>query len=527
MNISILKMVISEKMKVFSLMLCSICVCVAELAIPTFISVFIDDIITPHDSSLFKMYLCSFIGLSIFAILSNYIQNIYSAAICGRAISNVLLCVIDHIKKVPFRFFHKFDPAVLSRRIDDDVVDIVMFVLGNMAVCFSAVLNVFGVIILVYRVSIIWVIVLVLFVLLYCLYFSYIGEKLKIVYREYRNSTNEYFSKINFFVNNIKSIKIHSAQDYFIEKIRKSLQGFYRSNIRRAKISFFLSNNRSILNFMFYISLFSLGTYQVFNGIITVGQFVALIGYFNIIINSVSFFISMEDYYQNASVASIRLTEILEEPVEKNGTTSVDKISSIQLSGITKNYDNRCIIDDFSYTFLAGESYCIEGANGKGKSTLLSIIMGLEYPDNGSITFNSIPSNDLNFSDLRKKHFAVCEQIPFVPENSLESNLFFDDISDTGRMNDTHGIIPRNMFDNHRKLLVSQLSGGERQRIALFRAILKNASVVILDEPTSALDKDGINVFLSLVNNELKDKIVIVVSHDKDIINSFSHVIHL
>lgn len=264
MNTSIIKIILKEKLKVLFLALCSIFVCLSELAVPAFISIFVDDIITPHESSSFIIYLIAFVGLSIFAIIANYVQNVYSAAICGQAINNLLLYVINHIKKVPCKFFYKYEPSMLARRIDDDVVDIVMFVLGNMAIFFSAILNAAGVIVLVYRISYIWVVILFLLICLYILYFSYIGKRLKAIYKEYRISTNYYFSKISEFVINIKSIKSHSAELYFLRKIESSLSKYYIANIKRAKVSFFLSNNRSILNSLFYMSLFSVGTYQVF-----------------------------------------------------------------------------------------------------------------------------------------------------------------------------------------------------------------------------------------------------------------------
>ncbi|WP_337485533.1 ABC transporter ATP-binding protein [Phascolarctobacterium succinatutens] len=527
MNTSIIKIILKEKLKVLFLALCSIFVCLSELAVPAFISIFVDDIITPHESSSFIIYLIAFVGLSIFAIIANYVQNVYSAAICGQAINNLLLYVINHIKKVPCKFFYKYEPSMLARRIDDDVVDIVMFVLGNMAIFFSAILNAAGVIVLVYRISYIWVVMLFLFICLYVLYFSYIGKRLKTVYKEYRNSTNHYFSKISEFVINIKSIKSHSAELYFLRKIESSLSKYYIANIKRAKVSFFLSNNRSILNSLFYMSLFSVGTYQVFYSIITVGQFVSLIGYFNIIITSVSFFINLEDYYQNASVASSRLTEILEEKADCKGSLSVSKISTVEIVNLNKSYEGRSIISNFNYKFSAGNTYCIEGPNGTGKSTILSILIGLEKPDAGDILFDSISFKALNFDEIRKNHIAVCEQTPFITEDRLYKNLFFDEHLEKIIVKDRYGVLPKSNNIENKKIIPEELSGGERQRISLLRAILKDASLILLDEPTSALDKDGVKMFLNVVNELSKDKIIIVVSHDKNIISNCSHVIHL
>ncbi|WP_293694464.1 ABC transporter ATP-binding protein [uncultured Phascolarctobacterium sp.] len=527
MNTSIVKIILNEKLKVLFLALCSICVCLSELAVPAFISIFIDDIITPHESSSFIIYLIVFVGLSFFAIMANYVQNVYSAAICGQAINNLLLYVINHIKKVPYKFFHKYEPSLLARRIDDDVVDVVMFVLGNMAIFFSAILNATGVIILVYRISYVWVIILSLFICLYVLYFNCIGKRLKAVYREYRNSTNNYFSKISEFIINIKSIKSHSAEIYFMRKIEASLLRYYIANIQRAKVSFFLSNNRSILNSLFYISLFSVGTYQVFYSIITVGQFVSLIGYFNIIITSVSFFISLEDCYQNASVASSRLTEILEEKVDSTGSLSISKISTVEIVNLNKSYEDRLVISNFNYTFSAGNTYCIEGPNGTGKSTILSMLIGLEKPDSGDILFNSISFKALNFDEIRKNHIAVCEQTPFITEDSLDKNLFFDEPPNKLAAEDKYGVLPKINNIENKKIIPELLSGGERQRISLLRAILKDASLILLDEPTSALDKEGVKLFINMINELSKDKIVIVVSHDKNVISNCSYVVHL
>lgn len=87
--------------------------------------------------------------------------------------------------------------------------------------------------------------------------------------------------------------------------------------------------------------------------------------------------------------------------------------------------------------------------------------------------------------------------------------------------------MPKSNNIENKKIIPEQLSGGERQRISLLRAILKDASLILLDEPTSALDKDGVKLFLNVVNELSKDKIIIIVSHDKNIISNCSHVIHL
>ena len=157
----------------------------------------------------------------------------------------------------------------------------------------------------------------------------------------------------------------------------------------------------------------------------------------------------------------------------------------------------------------------------------MSILIGLEKPDAGDILFNSISFKTLNFDEIRKNHIAVCEQTPFITEDSLYKNLFFDEHLEKIIVKDKYGVLPKSNNIENKKIIPEQLSGGERQRISLLRAILKDASLILLDEPTSALDKDGVKLFLNVVNELSKDKIIIIVSHDKNIISNCSHVIHL
>ena len=168
----------------------------------------------------------------------------------------------------------------------------------------------------------------------------------------------------------------------------------------------------------------------------------------------------------------------------------------IQFRGLAKEYKQRQIFSSVSVDFQASKSYLLTGKNGSGKSTLLRVMAGLLKPESGTIAF-PMTDNKQEMSwgkqlNSIRESVMYMHQSPYLFDGTVEKNLQFAlDKSLSAKLRQEKIRIALE-WSNLEDLLHSpakQLSGGEKQRIALSRAWLRGASVLLLDEPTANLDK--------------------------------------
>jgi len=177
----------------------------------------------------------------------------------------------------------------------------------------------------------------------------------------------------------------------------------------------------------------------------------------------------------------------------------------LDLHGITKSYDDRILIDDFSTRLRAGERVGVIGPNGAGKTTLLRIILGEEAPDDGEVEIGK--NTRIAYYDQKREDLD--------PDATLLESVSNQDWVEVGGKR-THVRSYLNSFlfptPTHEQK-VSTLSGGERNRLLLARLLLQDANLLILDEPTNDLDV----ITLQVLEAALVDfpGCVLVVTHDR------------
>ncbi len=200
----------------------------------------------------------------------------------------------------------------------------------------------------------------------------------------------------------------------------------------------------------------------------------------------------------------------------------------LKLSRINKSYGEgnarQKVIKDLSIIFPSSGFFSILGKSGSGKTTLLNIIGGIDSFDSGEMSLFGLNSSTLSKTDWSKIHthiisfvfqeynlldqFTVIENLRFAVPN-VEDKIF-EETLDKFELLDKKDKYP------------NQLSGGEKQRIAILRALLKESKVILVDEPTGNLDDDTSLLVINFLKELTKDKLVIMVTHDKEIADKYS-----
>lgn len=214
----------------------------------------------------------------------------------------------------------------------------------------------------------------------------------------------------------------------------------------------------------------------------------------------------------------------------------------IKAININKTYktivDEVCVFENINISIKKGEAVAVVGESGRGKTTLLNILSGLDKPTEGEIIFNDIRIDNLSeeeISDFRNKNIGFIFQHHYLLNdfNALENVLIpfkiREDKTDKSILNYAKELLEMVGLKDRIYHYPDQLSGGERQRVAVARAIIHKPLVIFADEPTGSLDrKNAENVEKILWNLKKEFNITLVVAtHSKEIASMCDRTIEM
>lgn len=195
----------------------------------------------------------------------------------------------------------------------------------------------------------------------------------------------------------------------------------------------------------------------------------------------------------------------------------------LELKNVCKKYD-REVLKKINLKFGNKGLICLVGESGSGKTTLLNIIGGLEQPDSGKVIFNGNNIKNIDSS------FYSNQLVSFINQNYnlidkytvLENILLPIELRRIRSPCNVDNILKMLGIYSLKNKKVISLSGGEKQRVAIARCIVQNTRVILADEPTGALDSENACCVMRILKNLSKQKLVIVVTHNIELANSFA-----
>tara|TARA_B100001250_G_C19816858_1_gene798942 strand:+ start:8392 stop:10119 length:1728 start_codon:yes stop_codon:yes gene_type:complete len=220
--------------------------------------------------------------------------------------------------------------------------------------------------------------------------------------------------------------------------------------------------------------------------------------------------------------------------IEKEEKTlrKINFSKSIELKNIHFKYKNRdnIILENMNFKINKGDFIGIYGESGGGKSTLLSILTGFLKPSKGEILVDDLQIEDLKYTDWMKKVSYLTQENNLIDESILKNITlefdnskidfdFFEKVCEQSGLSDFIKQLP-DKYDTEIGQKAISISGGERQRIGVARSLYAKKEFLIFDESTVNLDEANKMKFVKTINNLSKDKTILLISHDHEVIKN-------
>ena len=527
----------------------------AKTVLPLSIKFFIDNVLlgeTPDPGSLLAgaSGLLSSLNALIVALLvlgfftggMDLIRNYWTARFREDYAFNLQTALFEHVLSFPLSYFKSQQTGYILSRLSDDV-QILQYTISQYLpqIVANALYVVFAFAILC-TLNLRLTFVVVAFIPLYLLVNAVFIRRIRAAtYRE--RERQAYVSRdLAEVITGIETVKSHAAEDREVHKVSRTLRDMVDARIRNTMLSAASEYFRIGTMSLMLIAVFWFGGNEVLAGVMTVGDFVAFAVYIVTFAPTVNTFFAFPVVMQPALTSAPRLRDLFAmhgEPGAAHGTGGIVPGAvqgRLEFSGVWFGYSREDpVLRDANFVIHPGEAVAVVGRTGAGKTTLVNLILRAFVPQEGTITLDG---RDLTSLDPRwlRRQVSIVSQDLFLFHTTIEDNIrysrpdaTFEEVVEAARKAQIHDDIVR--FPEGYRTVVgergTQLSVGQRQRIAIARAFLKDAPILILDEPTSALDMQTEDQIRQTLRALVRDRTTILVSHRPSLLDLADRVLSI
>ena len=394
-------------------------------------------------------------------------------------------------------------------------------------------------------------ILLFLFIVSFYFYSLLYKKKIYNLGDQTKNFIKTLISKINFLFNAHREIKVFKKENDFIKDIT-DFSKMYSSSIKKFNVLLILPRYYSEFIFLTFIIvvtitiIFENGNNYTSYAIIGIyGAASArvapllnnMLNSYSILwnskptLNELSDYFKIEDYIEDDKKKKLFL-----KTNNKLFEANEIKMKGLQVKNLKFDYGEKEIFKNLNLDLNLNKTYCLFGPSGSGKTTFINLLVGFLKPLSGQILIKT-QNNIINSNSVSNIFSLIPQEIRLMNE-TIKQNVSLDVIpskSDESKVikalkeSGSYDFVKDLSGNINFKLdyLGENLSGGQRQRIAIARALYRESKILILDEPFSALDFETENRLMDTLNSIKKDRIIIVITHNKNLTKKFDQILNI
>jgi putative ABC transport system ATP-binding protein len=488
----------------------------------------------PISSSL-KALALFIIIVALFKALSLFCHRFSSRLVSIRVSRDLRQAYFEHIQSLPMDFYHKYDMGSLSSRVVGDAALIAEALNACLVNYLQTPFTVLSTLSLCFYTS--WKLSLIIFLgfPLIITPIIFLARRVKKISKQIQRNQETFASVLLDFLAGIQTVKVFAMEEFSLKKYRE--QNSKMAHLEQKSARYDLSS-RPIVH---TIGMFFLATallYGLYILQMNVSEVLVYCGLLYVLYEPIKKFAEENTHIQRGVAAAERMQEVLKIKPQiqdvKGAATLATLHDAIEFENVWFRYADQWILKGLSFTVRRGETVAIVGPTGSGKSTIVQLLPRLYEVQKGEIRLDGHPLQNYTQKSLRE-NIAFVPQRPFLFFDTVAENIAFGRsfsqaaILEAARLSHADEFI-QHLPQGYQTMLLEtgkNLSGGQQQRLAIARALVKKAPILVLDEATSSLDAVSEN-HIKQALGELRGKITqIIIAHRLSTIEDADKIIYL
>lgn len=462
--------------------------------------------------------------ITVWQGVGSFLGGYYLARVALGLVQDLRVALFNNLLTLPNRYFDNHASGHLISRITYNVSMVTGAATDALKVMVREGLTVvflFG-----YLVWMNWKLTLVMVAILpiIALMVSASSRKFRSQSRKIQGTMGEVTHVTSETIQGYRVVRSFGGERYESERFLAASEDNMRKQLRMTRTSAIYTPS---LQFVTYSAMALLMFLVLFlRGDSTVGDLVAYITAAGLLPKPIRQLSEVSSTIQKGLAGAESIFNQLDEVPEKDeGTVEKERVSGkLEVRNLSFTYPGteKLILDDISFNVEPGQMVALVGRSGSGKSTLANLIPRFYQSEQGAILLDDVPVEEYRLRNLRK-HIALVTQNVTLFNDTIANNIAYGDLASAPRE-----AVVRAAEDAYAKEFIDQLpngfdtlvgenglllSGGQRQRLAIARALLKNAPILVLDEATSALDVESERHIQSALDSVMKGRTTLVIAH--------------
>lgn len=513
--------------KILSLSLVSMCIAaLTEAAFARLLKPLIDGGFVDKDPATIRWVPLAIIGVFLLRGVTSFINEYTASWLTGRLVQTLREEMFVKLLRLPVSFYDREQSGRLISRIASDVNQVTEAGFNVITVAVKDGVTTLGLLALLLYTD--WQLTLICFVVMpavtACMHF--VGKRLRGLARENQLRMGQMVQVVSEAIDGRKVVKIYGGEQYEAARFHEAADALRRNQVKQSAAS---SANTGVTQLMIACALAAIlyfAALRAQHGGFSAGDFMSFLTAMMLLFAPIKRITGISQALQRGLAAAETIFQFLDEPEEKQaGLPLAGKTrGQLDLQQLSFRYpgSERPALNQISLTLNAGETVALVGSSGSGKTTLASLVPRFYEPDSGQLLLDGVPLADYALPALREQ-IALVSQDVVLFNGTVAANIAYGVLEKVGREQIIEAARAANALDFIEALPEgfdteigengTRLSGGQRQRLAIARALLKNAPLLILDEATSALDTESERLVQAALDNLMKNRTTLVIAH--------------
>ncbi|MEU4296795.1 ABC transporter ATP-binding protein [Kitasatospora aureofaciens] len=488
----------------------------------------IDDMLIPHRLSLFFPIALAYALLALLSGVLGFADRVTSTWVSERFLLILRSDVFRHLQGLSLGFFERRRLGDVLSRVTGDVDAVETFLLSGLvsAVSQAMRLGIYVGVLLVLR----WELTLTALVAapLFFLTARRFAKLIRAASRERRRRAGSISAVTEESLGNIALVQAYNRQDWEHARFQRESVGRYHAAMASARIGALYGPTVDFIELLGGMVVMGLGAWELVHGRLTLGGLMVFLALLSRLYGPIQGMSGLGTTFYAASAAAERIIELLDQRPQVSEAAAPRAIGrtqgEIEFDDVTFRYPETEVpaLSGVSFKVAPGEMLALVGASGAGKSTVAKLLLRFYDPHGGTVRLDGLDLRELALTQLRE-NVAVVLQETLVFHGTVRENIAYGrpeaseaEIRAAARAADAHGFI--SLLPDGYDTVVGQrgrlLSGGQRQRLAIARAMIRDAPVLVLDEPTTGLDAESARRIMGPLRLLMAGRTTVIISHN-------------